>query len=92
MQYRLYLSYQVDLCIINGEAMLRGGELHQPQLAVIIRKMKGQVCIQVDLSVINGEVVVRAGKLQTLDVAALVKEHNKCSAHICSFIKDNITA
>jgi len=42
---------------------------------------------QVDLSVINGEVVVRDGKLLTLDVPALIKEHNKRSAHICSFLK-----
>lgn len=43
--------------------------------------------MQVDLSVINGEVVVRDGKLLTLDVPALIKEHNKRSAHICSFLK-----
>lgn len=45
--------------------------------------------LQVDLSVINGEVVVRGGVLQTLDVAALVKEHNRRSAHICSYITDS---
>jgi hypothetical protein len=43
----------------------------------------------VDLSVINGEVVVQGGQLQTLDVAALVAEHNKASARICSYITDS---
>lgn len=47
---------------------------------------------QVDLSVINGEVVVRGGVLKTLDVAALVAEHNRRSAHICSHITDSANA
>lgn len=53
------------------------------------KHQKESVNSQVDLSVINGEVVVQDGTLQTLDVAALVAEHNKASAHICSYITDS---
>ncbi|KAK9818430.1 hypothetical protein WJX72_012516 [[Myrmecia] bisecta] len=41
----------------------------------------------VDLSVINGAVVVQDGEIKTVDLKALVKEHNKASARICSHIK-----
>ena len=41
---------------------------------------------QVDFSVINGEIIVHDGKLLTIDVPALVKDHNKRSARICSFM------